>query len=399
MLFRSTYNQTYTGLNAKSFVNTTGTAAGRQRALKRFLLDNPADLVVGVNLGCLYEAFANIASQLASTRLVMALHAIEADYFADVEMYAPILDGVITTNRLTQAMVNGLQVLPEERVLYAPYGVIQGAVRTNESSKTLRIAWIGRIENSQKRVSDLRPILVELDRAKCDYRLSIAGAGPYLEELQNQLSSWTQSGKVHFEGFVPKNSVSEFLAKHDVFLITSQWETGPIVAWEAMIAGLVVVSSEYVGSLLEKALIHNSTALLYPIGDAQAASRQLARLSSETLRQELAQTGRRLALSRYTKQASLQAWETAFERIMKLDRPVPSRPPMSQPPQAFGRLERILGQPLAELLRRVLPLKPFVPNAGSEWPHARHYIQDQTAILQYARTLETQQSETAASEA
>ena len=392
---RDPYNQHYAGLNAKSFVNTTGTAAGRQRALKKFLIDNPADLVVGVNFGYLYEAFAAIAAKLSPARLVMALHAIEADYFADIQMYAPVLDGIVTTNRLTEAMVNGLKVLPEQRVLYAPYGVVEGSLRNHERSKTLRIAWVGRIENSQKRVSDLQPILAELDKMQCMYRLSIAGAGPCLEELQHRLSPWREKGKVHFEGFVPKAKMPEFLAEHDVFLITSQWETGPIVAWEAMVAGLVVVSSEYVGSSLEKALIHNTTALLFPIGDARSAGRQIVRLSSERLHQELSRNGRELALSRYTRQASLQAWEEAFAQILRLDRQVPSRPSKPQAPQTSGRLERMLGQPLAELLRQVLPMRPFVPSAGSEWPHAMHHIQDQTAILEYAKIIETIRSEAA----
>jgi glycosyltransferase involved in cell wall biosynthesis len=383
------FNTHYASLNAKSFVNKTGTEAGRRRALMKFLLDNPADLVVGVNIGDLYEAFALIAARLPATRLAFTLHAIEADYFADIKLYAPILDGIITTNRLTEAMVKALQTIPDQRVFYAPYGVTEGPMRASAAESPLRIAWVGRIENGQKRVSDLHSILSELDQAKCDYRLSIAGVGPYFEELQQLLAPWTQSGRVAIKGYIEKENIPNFLVEHDILLVTSQWETGPIVAWEAMAAGLVVVSSNYVGSWLERALIHNSTALLYPIGDARAASLQLLRLADDDLRESLVMNGRQMALSRYSRQASLVAWEQTFESIMQLQRREKLLPQTIRTSQPSGRLERVLGQALAERLRRVLPLQPFVPDSGSEWPHAMHHISDQTALINHAKDVES----------
>ncbi|MFN7899634.1 MAG: glycosyltransferase family 4 protein [Synechococcaceae cyanobacterium] len=383
------FNAQYPGLNAKGFINKTGTEAGRRRALMTFLLDHPADLVVGVNIGDLYEAFALIAARLPRTRLALTLHAIEADYFADIKTYAPILDGIITTNRLTEAMVKAVETVPEERVFYAPYGVTEGPVRVSAGARPLRIAWVGRIENGQKRVSDLPSILHALDHAKCDYRLSIAGLGPCLEELQQLLSPWIQHGKVAIEGYIEKAKIPDFLVKHDVMLITSQWETGPIVAWEAMAAGLVVVSSSYVGSWLERALIHDSTALLYPIGDAHAASLQLIRLAHDPLREKLVRNGRQMALSRYSTQASLLAWERALEEILLLPRQVKLLPQPCPRSQPAGRLDRLLGPSLAERLRALLPLQPFVPDSGSEWPHAMHHITDQTALLNHAKEVES----------
>ena len=39
---------------------------------------------------------------------------------------------------------------------------------------------------------------------------------------------------------------------HHVLLITSSWETGPIVAWEAMAAGMAVVVAAMWGLVLKK---------------------------------------------------------------------------------------------------------------------------------------------------
>jgi glycosyltransferase involved in cell wall biosynthesis len=382
------YNRNFPGLNAKGFINRTGSDAGRHQSLIAFLRDNPADLVVGVNIGNLYAAHAAIASRRSTSKLVMTLHAIDPDFFEEISTYASVLDGVITTNRLTEVLVKQMQAVPEQRVFYAPYGIVAGPEKTGGDEHRLRVAWAGRIENSQKRVSDLLPILVELDKSGRDYSLSIAGTGPCLDELRGQLGAWVQDGRVIFEGLVQKQDMPKYLAANDIFLITSEWETGPIVAWEAMAAGMAIVSSRYVGSWLEKALIHDSTALLYPIGDAQEACRQLLRLSDLELRQKLCHQGRQMALSRYSSQASIDAWEHVFMQVMALEQ----RPklgvvePRSTPPS--GRLSRLLGHRFAEWLRTVLPLKTRVPDAGSEWPHAMHSLVDKSAILDVASALE-----------
>ena len=104
--------------------------------------------------------------------------------------------------------------------------------------------------------------------------------------------------------------------------------------------------------------------------------------------EELSNRGRQVALSRYSRQASILAWERAFETIMQLE-PRPRSPVhdrRSEP--APGRLERLFGQRLAERLRMTLPLKTYIPNPGSEWPHAMHHHPDQSSILKDARVIE-----------
>jgi hypothetical protein len=106
-----------------------------------------------------------------------------------------------------------------------------------------------------------------------------------------------------------------------------------------------------------------------------------------------------MALSRYSTQASLLAWERAFEDILLLQRQVKLLPQPISRSQPSGRLDRLLGQALAERLRALLPLQPFVPNPGSEWPHAMHHITDQTALLNHAKDIESAASTRDAAEA
>jgi glycosyltransferase involved in cell wall biosynthesis len=80
---------------------------------------------------------------------------------------------------------------------------------------------------------------------------------------------------------------AEVYGHHHALVITSSWETGPIVAWQAMASGMAVVSSRYVGAGLEGALEHDATALLFPCGDTDAAAGELARLREPALLERL----------------------------------------------------------------------------------------------------------------
>ena len=188
-------------------------------------------------------------------------------------------------------------------------------------------------------------------------------------------------------GAIPRSELARRVYRtHQVLLITSAWETGPIVAWEAMAAGLAVVSSRYVGSGLEGALVHGSTALLFPVGDAQEAAAQLTRLRNPARLQELGAAGFNLVKRRYSRHASLAAWMAAFQAVSLLD-PLPA-PGRAVPIAAAGGLDRRLGPEAAERLRRLLRRRFHHREAGSEWPHSGHASGDETSLLELAGTLD-----------
>jgi glycosyltransferase involved in cell wall biosynthesis len=388
------YCATYPQLAALPFRNPTGSPAGRGAALVRLLQEHPADLVVGVNLVDLYGAVRQLRRTASprtrfAGRVIMTLHAIEADYLADLAREASVIDAVVATNRLTCALAGQLTSLPGERILYAPYGVTVPALAGTRAStdSCLRLAWVGRLEESQKRVHDIPPILRELDALDCPYRLSVAGEGPEHDSLRRELAPWLASGRVRMLGRLSREQLREQVyGTHQVLLITSRWETGPIVAWEAMAAGLAVVSSRYVGSGLEGALEGERTALLYPVGEERAAARQIGRLQDPALRQQLGAAGQALVRERYGTEASLLAWLRAFEHVLALP-PLPL-PPASAATDPAGRLDQWLGPARAERLRRRLGLRFVHDTAGGEWPHTAHHDPQNELLLEQATALD-----------
>lgn len=386
------YLATFPEMPAVPLVNPTGSAEGRRRAISELLLQERPDLVVGVNIADLYPAARRARDRGFTGRVIFSLHGLAADLLADIAAEADLLEGVIATNRLSCRLVAMETEVPHERICYAPYGVatdLQHRERRESDNewinptRPLRIVWVGRLEQEQKRVHDLPSILKHLDALKLPYQLTVAGDGPENVAISQALLPWIALGRVRMAGAVSGQEMHNLIyPHHDVLLITSRWETGPIVAWEAMAAGLAVVSSAYIGSGSEGALVDGRNCLLYSIGDGEAAARALQRIADPPLREAIVRQGWALVEGRYTQAASLRAWEEAFAHILSMPLRTSAHAEPTLPPA--GRLDRWLGASLAETLRRRAGFSFPHQSPGGEWPHTAHGKIREDAILERA---------------
>lgn len=375
--------------------NSTGTREGRVRALDRLLDSVGADIAVSVNIPDLFGAIDRRRREARiAPRAVLSVHGIEAFLYADARRHQPILDAVICTNRLACELAVGLGRLDGDRILYAPYGVaVPASVPAREPSECLRIVFSGRLEAAQKRVADLVGIVAGLRARGVPFVLEIAGDGPERGKLEDALREDVAAGRVRFRGQLPIEVLkSGPYAQSDALLITSSWETGPIVAWEAMAQGLPVVSSRYVGSGREDALVDGRNSLLFDVGDTESAAAALARLWREPqLRSALAAGGRSLVEERYAIDVSVQHWNEVLLAV--ISRPARSAAPVVAAMPIAGRLDRLLGPALAESLREaVLRHAPLAPDPGGEWPHAHGAAPSDDAFWRTARAADAPQS-------
>jgi glycosyltransferase involved in cell wall biosynthesis len=366
------YARAYPALAAEAIANPSGSAEGRIRAIAALLERLDPQLVLGVNLVDLYPAARRARRQgRFHGQVVMTLHALQAEYFDDLRRHGAGIDAVIATNRLACRLASGRGGIDPARVLYAPYGVPVPPWRRpdGDPAASLRLAWVGRLEQAQKRVHDLPPLLEALQARGIHVQLSIAGDGEERPALERSLAPWIERGRVRMLGHVDQERLAaEIYGHHHALVITSSWETGPIVAWQAMASGMAVVSSRYVGAGLEGALEHDATALLFPCGNGDAAAGELARLRDPALLERLSRAGHALVARRYSQAASLAAWRRALDLVTGL----PPLPPVTQEPAPApaGRLDRWLGPRRGEDLRRLLGLRFRHGSAGSEWPHS-----------------------------
>ena len=351
--------------------NRTGTREGRIRGLYGAITVVRPDIVASVNIADVYPAVNRLKhSKSLRVRAVMTLHGIEADYYAQIKRESASLDAVIATNQLACRLASSLGGVEDSRIHYAPYGVRVPEVLVcipNKMRSPMRIGFVSRLDKPQKRLDELVAIVREMDRQNFSYQLLIAGTGPDEDWLRSELKLDVEQGKVEFLGALTTGEVEELYATIHTLLITSQWETGPIVAWEAMARGVLVVSSAYIGSGLEGNLHNGQNCLIYPLENPAAAVRCLVEAQNFELRSRLTSAAIAFVQENMTDERSIDYWSQCFTRISNQTIQAPSFENTRCEPA--GRLDRLLGARLGEVVRHVSYRKRLPADPGDEWPH------------------------------
>ena len=357
--------------NVIEVTNPTGSWEGRINSLVRTISQNNPDLVVGVNIPDTYEAVNRLRDRNShAPRVAMAIHGIQPDLLDDMAHYKNVLDGVVCTNRLTMGLAQEDAGFDALRLFYAPYGVEPGQVDSGKDTpgRKLKIAWVGRLEWFQKRIGDMPAIIKALVNRGVDFELLIAGDGPDEVALREVLDREHLTRFVQFLGVIPSNEMqSRVYDACDILLVTSYWETGPIIIWEAMASGVPVISSRYIGSGLEAGLVDGENCLMFDIGDNEAAAEQLQKLQQPERYLHLVSGGHKLINDRYNKKTSILKWDTAFKEVMELPARSAVIPRLIR---LTGRLDSVFGTRMGERVRRSLGISHQHATAGGEWPHS-----------------------------
>lgn len=361
----------------------TGTPEGRCRAVLHAIHDVVPDLVVSVNIPDVYPATARARYDGLPVRALMTIHGIQPQLFHDALRFRALLDGAAATNRLGCVLLKELSGIDSERLHYAPYGFDVAETFPYKADAKLRIGYVGRLEQDQKRVLDLPRVSASLHDRGVEHEIWIAGEGAAASDLRNHIAS----DKAVFLGHVDQEALREVYSQIDALLILSEWETGPLVAWEAMANGVPVVTSRYLGSGLESALRDGENALLFEVGDAAGAADRLTDLFGDSaLRSRVRNGGFELLRGRYSRVSSIEAWERCFNKVLDS----PTVPPVKhQVPQASGRLDAWLGPRVAEAARVLLGRRGPDSGSAGEWPHTYGSVSDRKEFLQLAWELDS----------
>jgi glycosyltransferase involved in cell wall biosynthesis len=370
--------------------NRSGSPQGRVDAITGAVRQIRPDLLLTVNVAAAFGAVRNLQlGRRAAPKLAMALHGLQSDLLCDIKVESDVIDAVVVTNKLAERLaIDSIGTC--ERVFYASYGIsacpAPAAPQTVHSP--LKLLFSGRLDQDQKRVKDLVKLAEILRDREVRFELAIAGDGPdrgALQELIGSKSGLAES--IRFLGALTSAQARAEYQNHDALIITSEWETGPLVAWEAMSAGLPVICSRFVGSGLEAALEDGKNCLLYPIGEMQAAADAVSRIAVREVREGLARAALELVRGRYSHSRSVELWDLALRRVMELPAlPIPAR--TSTPPA--GRLDRWFGHRWGEHVRRTMGRPYPHAAAGDEWPHTGQITEAQHAFLARAAVMDRQ---------
>jgi glycosyltransferase involved in cell wall biosynthesis len=168
--------------------------------------------------------------------------------------YARYLDMAAGVSRL---IVRTLESFPDwgrMPVAYLPYGVPMPegtALPRRDPNAPLRILYLGRLTQPQKRVRLFPEILERLKASGIPFHWTVAGEGDEAGFLQAAMRTESPQQTVSFPGKVLYGDLPGLLAAHDIFLLASDSEGLPLSLLEAMGCGLVPVVSDLASGIAE----------------------------------------------------------------------------------------------------------------------------------------------------
>jgi glycosyltransferase involved in cell wall biosynthesis len=352
---------------------------GRIRAVMRCLRRVRPDIVLPLGVLDANAAVLRCKAAGAPLRLVGRAQGNLPPMLADLEDYRDGFDMVVCPGRLTARYLTQCAEFSPVRVRHVSNGAdLPTTPRTERASHApLRLGYVGRFTQQDKRILDLPELCRCLAERGLDYRLEIAGDGPSRDELLGRLGPYQR--RITYHGALAHEDVyTRILPNLDVLLLFSSSEAFGIVLAEAMMNGVVPVTSRYVGFRSERLVVDGEHGLSFPIGDMSAAADAVARLAeSADLLPRLSQAARDHATCRYTWKQCLSGWQRCLEELLTLPPVAGHLPVHAAAASSTGRLNRIGMPPAAvDVVRRVRRrvLGPSVPPGGEEWPlfHRHH---------------------------
>lgn len=130
----------------------------------------------------------------------------------------------------TRYICNGTQVPPK--------------IPGRKKSSCINLLYVGRLDNSVKRVLDLFPVVRKLQQRNIPVRLTVVGDGQEKIRIVKENSDLISKGIVNLVGTIPYEQVSRHYLQNDIFLLTSKHEGFSESLLEAMAYGCVPIVSD-----------------------------------------------------------------------------------------------------------------------------------------------------------
>ena len=379
------YREAYPDLLIIGIDGTKGTRQSRIESLVKIVKTIQPNIVFSARIFDTYHAVTLLKGRCQTPRLAIGIRAYEPQYFYDARMYKDNIDLCVTSGNLIATASVSWSGLAEKRVINIPGGILtpDHTAQVRKPGNKLRIGYVGRLEQHQKRIFDFVPFLKELDKIDLDYSIDIIGSGPEEKQLKEKIRHWIHTDKVKLHGWQSRNRLYDhFFPNMDCFVHFADFEGVTIAPREAMINGVVPVISQFTGLRAEGQFIDNFNSLTFPVGDINCAVANIKRLVSESdLMETLSANAIRSQKGKYTFDGSMDAWAKAFDSCLKMPLAIGKVPDLSL--RSSGRLTLPGLSPwLAQRLRNIIGKKYIHQNAGSEWPtHSGELTEDAISEL------------------
>ena len=215
------------------------------------------------------------------------------------------------------------------QIFRIPYGVSVPHFRVARQLGVLRIAFVGRLAEEQKRISDVTRALCRVVREVPGTSAVIYGDGPDRASVEGVLALEGAGLSVRLAGRVSNETIQSQLLECDVIVLLSDYEGLPIALMEAMACGCVPVCTRMRSGIPELVEDGVTGLLVEDRGDSFIAA--IRRLQDEPiLWQRLSAAAKAHIRDRFSDTVCDSMWAAILHRLAKSSGPkcplvVPSR--------------------------------------------------------------------------
>lgn len=160
-------------------------------------------------------------------------------------VFVDVPDGIAATN---QNVINRFRVrYPEAagvETRYIANGVTVLDRERTPANETLRLLYVGRLAQDQKRILELPALLERLQSRGKAFTMTIVGEGPSREAFETDVTRRGLSDRVRLTGYQSPQEVAQLYFEHDVLVNVSEFEGFSMSVLEAFAAGCVPVCTD-----------------------------------------------------------------------------------------------------------------------------------------------------------
>jgi colanic acid/amylovoran biosynthesis glycosyltransferase len=303
------------GVDCREFV-CAGDAASRVHWILECLRKSPPDVFVPNLVVPAMHAARWVRA--AGIPTIGVLHSDDRFYRAVCNVFGAgdkrhALSDLVCVSREIEQQVAALD-LPHTRSHRIPYGVEIPARTTVRQSDSLRVAFVGRLAEEQKRISEVTRAFLRVTQNVPGTTATIYGDGPDRWNVEKILNQDGQHLPVKLIGRVPVSEIQSHLLQTDVIALLSDYEGLPIAILEAMACGVVPVCLK-MRSGIPELVEHGVTGLVVNDrgDDFTAAVRRLK--EDPELWQRLSANARQRVKNENSVNANTEQWATLLKSV------------------------------------------------------------------------------------
>lgn len=270
------------------------------------------------------------------------MHSDEDHYYRLARRFGPQLRALVGVSRRITEKVRLIADSRPIPIVSIPCGTAPPiSSRAAEGVRVARLMWAGRIDERQKRVSDLPRIARRLVDRGLDFKLAVIGDGPDRPMLEREIARLGVADCTRLLGWCEPTAVAAHLADSDILLLPSNFEGMPVIVMEALAAGCGVVASRISGiEDYERDERAQGCLWVHGVGDVTAAAEAVLKALAIP-RAERRGRARQFATAEFSIDVCADRWAALVVSAVQVS------PPPRLRERSLDRLARLVSYPVA----------------------------------------------------